>query len=96
MSVPFYLQQGYCLIYGRDLSSTAGITPTNVDWRWGGVYDIQQVPQTIYRFFVGDRVLYNDTEARARLAYATEPNSPYIVYETVKLAGKETGVIPEP
>lgn len=87
--IPFYLQQGYCLIYGNSLVSPSGITPTDINWRWGGIYDINYEVQSIYQFFVGESVLYNSTEARARLAYATEPNSPYIVYETARLAGKD-------
>jgi hypothetical protein len=92
MSVPFYLQQGLCLIYGKDLVSRSGIQATDINWKWGSIYDINYLAVPIYQFHVGDQVLYNSEDVDVRLAYFTEPNSPYTVYETSKLAGRDNPI----
>lgn len=92
-AVPFYLQQGFSLIYGKLAVSPSGVTPTDIKWKWGSIYDINQLAIPIYQFHVGDVVLYNSEDADVKLAYATEPNSPYIVYETAKLAGRDSPIL---
>jgi hypothetical protein len=86
-AIPFYLQQGYCLIYGSgSLVGTSGLQAQDTTWKFGMIQDINYLAVPIYQFHIGDSVLFKETDVRVRLAW---DNYPYTEVETAKLAGRE-------
>lgn len=68
-TLPVTLPAGYIIVYGDNITSSSGITPDNINFRFGSIYQIWDGGAPFV--YGGDLIMYNVNDVTVRLTYGS-------------------------